>query len=102
MGVAEAVATGVAVAKLAGVPQPVIAAARRYLAALEAQRDARAEAAAMPQGSLPFGPTGLPEHESAHPADALRERLQNVDPDALSPREAHELLYSLKKLLDLS
>jgi DNA mismatch repair protein MutS len=93
---------GLAVAKLAGVPQQVIAAARRYLAELEAQRDAWAGAAAMPQGSLPFGPAALPEHESGPPADTLRQRLQEVDPDTLSPREAHQLLYSLKELLDPS
>ncbi len=84
---------GLAVAKLAGVPLGVIAAARRYLAALEAQRDA--VAAPSPQGSLPFG-VPLPPP----PADALRERLGSVEPDTLSPREAHALLYELRGLLD--
>jgi DNA mismatch repair protein MutS len=94
---------GLAVARLAGVPQPVIAAARKYLAALEAQRDAQAEAAPSPQQSLPF-------HEDAAPGagagaavaeaetDPLRERLAVLDPDALSPREAHALLYELREL----
>ena len=31
-------------------------------------------------------------------ADALAERLRGVDPDSLTPREALELLYELKKL----
>ena len=31
--------------------------------------------------------------------DALRERLASVEPDALSPREAHSLLYELRSLL---
>jgi DNA mismatch repair protein MutS len=88
---------GLAVAKLAGVPPQVIATARQYLAALEAQRDALAGASS-PQGALPFGappvlvPTAAP--------DALREKLAGITPDALSPREAHALLYELLGLLD--
>ncbi|HWL62111.1 MAG TPA: DNA mismatch repair protein MutS [Steroidobacteraceae bacterium] len=90
---------GLAVAKLAGVPQPVIAAARRYLAELESQRDAQVAAVPSPQVSLPFEPQ--PSAEEAAPAtDSLRARLTEVDPDALSPRQAHELLYDLKALLD--
>jgi DNA mismatch repair protein MutS len=90
---------GLAVAKLAGVPHPVISAARRYLAELEAQRDAHA-AAASPQGSLPFGARTVEPPDEPAPTDALRERLASIDPDALSPREAHAMLYSLKNLLD--
>ena len=37
------------------------------------------------------------EAEEAAP-DALREALAKVNPDTLSPREALELLYRLKKL----
>jgi DNA mismatch repair protein MutS len=86
---------GLAVAKLAGVPTPVIAAARRYLAALEAQRDAQARAAPSPQGALPFdAPPPAPER------DLLREKLVTVEPDSLSPREAQALLYELRGLLD--
>ncbi len=32
--------------------------------------------------------------------DALREALAALDPDALSPREAHEALYQLKRLIE--
>jgi DNA mismatch repair protein MutS len=86
---------GLAVAKLAGVPTPVIAAARRYLAALEAQRDAQARAAPSPQAALPFdAPPPAPER------DLLREKLVTVEPDSLSPREAQALLYELRGLLD--
>jgi DNA mismatch repair protein MutS len=88
---------GLAVAKLAGVPAPVIAAARRYLAELEAQRDAQAGAVS-PQAALPFGapPATIPP---ATP-DRLRERLAGIDADALSPRDAHQLLYELRNLLN--
>ncbi|MDQ2639046.1 MAG: DNA mismatch repair protein MutS [Pseudomonadota bacterium] len=90
---------GLAVAKLAGVPQPVIAAARRYLAELESQRDAQVAAVPSPQVSLPFEAQPV----AATPApgtDELRARLTDVNPDALSPRQAHELLYDLKALLE--
>src|SRR5690606_9097478 len=92
---------GLAVARLAGVPQPVITAARRYLAELEARRDAQALAAPSPQVALPFDVAAVPAREDAQtpPAsDALRQRLSLIDPDALSPREALALLYELRAL----
>jgi DNA mismatch repair protein MutS len=85
---------GLAVAKLAGVPAPVITAARSYLGELESQRDAHLRAAPSPQGSLPLGePVVEPQ------PDALREKLAAIDADALSPREAQALVYALKDLL---
>jgi DNA mismatch repair protein MutS len=81
------------VAQLAGIPQSVVKAARKHLAFLEAQA-----AAAQPQGDLfTSAPARAePEPEPAdHPALA---RLRDLDPDGLSPREALELLYALKKL----
>ena len=38
------------------------------------------------------------DFEDAEEPDALRERLEEIDPDALSPREALALLYELKDL----
>jgi DNA mismatch repair protein MutS len=89
---------GLAVARLAGVPAPVITAARRYLAELESQRDAQVAAAASPQVSLQFG--APPDRQPAEQPDALRARLEALDPDTLSPREAQALVYELKSLLD--
>jgi len=86
---------GLAVAKLAGVPREVIAAASRYLRALESQRDAQLAAQKSPQVSL-FDVPAPPEEP---PRDALRERLAALDPDALSPREAQALMYELRDLL---
>jgi DNA mismatch repair protein MutS len=91
---------GLAVAKLAGVPAAVIAAARRYLAQLEAQRDAQVGAAPSPQATLPFD-AQVPGTARPDPTpDSLRERLARIEPDALSPREAHDLLYELKGLIN--
>ena len=42
-----------------------------------------------------FAPPPVSEAPEAHP---LQTALQGIDPDALSPREALEQLYTLKKL----
>src|SRR5256885_871130 len=81
---------GLQVAALAGVPKPVISRARKYLELLEESAIARGNTADL------FAPTKAPEPEPA--ADPLRDELANINPDELSPREALELLYRLKKL----
>jgi DNA mismatch repair protein MutS len=81
---------GLQVAALAGVPKAVIRQARRYLQMLEDASVAR--------GGQDDLFTGAKEEAPAPEADALREALQKVNPDELSPREALELLYRLKKL----
>jgi DNA mismatch repair protein MutS len=82
---------GIQVARLAGVPAPVLAAARRKL--MELEEAARTDAI---QGDLFRG--GTP-HPSAAPApDLLRERLGAIEPDKLTPRDALDLLYELKAL----
>lgn len=79
---------GLQVAKLAGVPGAVIQAARHKLVILENQ-----QIAASPQGDL-FAPPSPPE-PVVNPA---LERLLEVDPDELTPRQALELLYELRGL----
>jgi DNA mismatch repair protein MutS len=80
---------GLQVAALAGVPSPIIVAARRYLAELE--RRSAATQAARAQQELALE---LPA-EMEHAAVAA---LKQLDPDALSPRAALEAIYQLKKL----
>ena len=80
---------GIQVARLAGMPVALVNQARQTLNALEAQAiDARA------QVDL-FAPP--PAVEPA-PASAVDKALAAIDPDALSPRDALELLYQLKTL----
>ncbi len=81
---------GLQVAALAGVPKPVIRQARKVLEALEQQSLQRGG-----QDDLFFNGT---KQEAEPEADALREAMQAVNPDELTPREALELLYRLKKL----
>jgi DNA mismatch repair protein MutS len=78
---------GLQVAALAGVPKEVIRRARAYLKTLESQRATQGDS---PQGQLP-----LTVEEPAG-NDALRDALDDLDPDSLSPREALEALYRLK------
>jgi DNA mismatch repair protein MutS len=81
---------GLQVAALAGVPKSVIRQARRYLQVLEDSSLASSQ-----QGDLFVG--SKPEEPEPSP-DALRDELAKLNPDELSPREALELLYRLKKL----
>ena len=85
---------GLAVAKLAGVPKHVVARARQVLDKLEKGR-AETGGIAAGLGELPlFAAAAVVDDEGT---DALRERLQELDLDALSPRDALELLYELKR-----
>ncbi len=87
---------GLQVAQLAGVPLAVIGAARRYLEALESERDrqrAAGNGAAASQNELPLFTA------AAHADDHLRAALAAINPDELTPRAALEELYRLRRLL---
>jgi len=81
---------GIQVAKLAGLPASVVKRARKVLADLEASR---------PRGTLDSLPLFSYEPPEAPPRDELREALAALDPDSMSPRNAHAALYALKRLL---
>ena len=81
------------VAKLAGVPGPVVSRARDVLERLEREAGAPAHLddlplfAAVAEPAASYGPS---------PAE---EALRVMDPDGMSPREAMDALYRLKGLL---
>jgi DNA mismatch repair protein MutS len=81
---------GLQVAALAGVPKPVIRQAQKYLQLLEDSSLARGN-----QDDLFSRKTEQPVEP---PTDPLRDEMLKVNPDELTPREALELLYRLKKL----
>ncbi len=95
---------GLQVAQLAGVPQPVIRAARKHLAQLEAQSSASSgqfdlfsvETLVAQANDEPYE-EAIAQQEV--PSAAL-EALHDIDPDNLSPREALDALYRLKRLAD--
>ncbi len=89
---------GVQVAKLAGMPAALVRQARATLEALEAK--ARAGDAQVDLFAAPV-PLSEPEPEPEHttrPPSALEAALANINPDALTPREALDALYRLKSI----
>lgn len=92
---------GLQVAQLAGVPQPVIRAARKHLAWLEQHAIGSETTPQMDLFALSLAEDEAPasdvESTARHPAlDALAA----LDPDAMPPREALDALYRLKGLLE--
>ena len=83
---------GLQVAQLAGIPAEVIARARRKLGQLE-QDDRQVKAAAA--GSVRQAELFTPE--ARHPALDL---LADITPDDLSPKQALDMLYRLRALLE--
>lgn len=92
---------GIQVAKLAGLPAPVIARASEVLSLLEKKDEPGAGAdslfadlplfsAARPRSAAPAQPTG---------PSAVEARLAETSPDELSPRDALALLYELRAML---
>jgi DNA mismatch repair protein MutS len=83
---------GLQVAALAGIPPSVLAQARQHLARLERQqRDDSPQMGLFDQAAV--------SHSREEP-DEMRQRIIDIEPDDLSPREAHELLYELKRLAE--
>lgn len=87
---------GLQVAQLAGVPPSVIKAARRHLAALEAH-----SVQPTPQFDL-FASAALDDDREettlANTPNPLTEALDEINPDELTPRQALDMLYRLKKI----
>jgi DNA mismatch repair protein MutS len=85
---------GLQVAALAGIPKSVTAKARRYLSELERERDALRNSVS-PQTELAL----VAPLAEAQPAEsAALEALRAIDPNALSPREALDMLFRLQQL----
>jgi DNA mismatch repair protein MutS len=85
---------GIAVARLAGLPPTVLARAKAVLSKLEAGRDATGGLAAG-LDDLPLFAATLVQEEKRDP---LYDTLGALDIDSLSPREALDQLYALKRL----
>lgn len=111
---------GVHVARLAGVPAPVVRRAGSLLAALEERAGRLTDAAALPlfaQASVAQASVAQAsvERETGQPndvsdgecsekleTDAVREALVALDPDVLSPREALDALYRIRSMLTVA
>jgi DNA mismatch repair protein MutS len=92
---------GVHVARLAGLPDAVLTRAEEVLHGLE-QGEARSAPARLAE-DLPLFAALVEQHRPRprpKETSALETALAEVEPDALSPREALQLVYRLKGLLD--
>ena len=90
---------GIQVAKLAGLPGPVIARAGEVLARLE-KADRRADGAAPALDDLPLFAATRPTSPASRPAgpDPLAEAVGALNPDDMSPKDALEALYRLRQM----
>jgi len=85
---------GIHVAKLAGMPGAVLARAQEVLRALEDGREGH-----KPLAKIDDLPLFAPQKPAPAKPSALEETLRGIDPDALSPRAALELVYALRKMI---
>jgi DNA mismatch repair protein MutS len=88
---------GIQVAKLAGLPPAVVERARLLLAELE--KTEREKPVATIVDDLPLFAAPIRQAAPTQPArpDPVREVLSGIDPDELTPKQALEALYALKK-----
>ncbi|MEM8574183.1 MAG: DNA mismatch repair protein MutS [Pseudomonadota bacterium] len=87
---------GIHVAKLAGLPGPVLERAGAVLAELE-KADGRPKPSDL-AGDLPLFEAAMAQ-ETAKTRSVVEETLRNLNPDAMTPQEAIEALYRLRGLL---
>ena len=89
---------GVQVAKLAGLPDKVVARARVVLDALEkGEREGGKKQATIDDLPL-FSVAPPPMTQASTRESEVEKRLDDIHPDTLSPREALDLIYELKSL----
>jgi len=84
---------GIHVARMAGIPRPVLRRARQVLARLESASDSRRGWIDQDQLDL-FSPPPEPE------PDPLIDEIRSLDPDDLTPRQALDLLYEWRGRVD--
>ncbi|MCA8882644.1 MAG: DNA mismatch repair protein MutS [Rhodobacteraceae bacterium] len=89
---------GVQVARLAGLPAPVIARARQVLETLEAGAREGSRRAPM-LDDLPLFAAPPPAPKAAVPEHPALTRLTGLQPDGLTPLEALSLIYELRALV---
>ena len=89
---------GIHVAKLAGLPAPVVARAEEVLRALEEGREGHKPLARI--DDLPLFSAAAAPVKIEQKSSAVEDALRDVLPDALTPKQALDLVYALKELLE--
>jgi len=90
---------GIHVARLAGLPTPVLKRAELILKTLEEEKNNPANS--LTANVLPlfsYNDDEAEEAETPEEESLLEEKLNSIDPDSLTPREALQALYDLKTL----
>lgn len=81
---------GLQVAKIAGMPPTALARAAELLDTFE-----------RPERAMPlFDPSSAADKASPASPHPVLEKIRSAKPDSLTPREAHDMLYELKNLVD--
>lgn len=86
---------GIQVAKLAGLPKGVITRATKILQTLEQEKSAN-----QPDLFTQKIPEPNNEPEPDQTAETLKTQLKSITPDTMSPREALDVVYDLRRILD--
>ncbi len=86
---------GIQVARLAGLPEAVVARARDVLEQLE-ETDRKAPGASLIDDLPLFSSNPKPATRAINPDQPLNDHLAGINPDELTPREALDALYVLK------
>jgi DNA mismatch repair protein MutS len=89
---------GIHVAKLAGLPPAVVGRAEEVLALLE-KSEQSGELARLAE-DLPLFSAARPKGGTPARESAVEKALAAIEPDALAPREALELIYKLKAMTE--
>lgn len=89
---------GIHVARLAGLPHNVVARAQEVLELLT--NGDQAGAVNRLTDDLPLFQTSAPQAPAPISKGLLEKRLGDIQPDSLSPRDALDIIYELKSLLD--
>lgn len=90
---------GLHVAEIAGLPGPVIKRAQEVLQNLERLPQRRPTVKPLHELPLFAAKPAKTQQPESNETVRLKQRISKIEPDALSPKEAHSLLYELKALL---
>lgn len=92
---------GIQCARLAGMPDAVVGRARELLSELESRpRQAPPDRRQLNLFGAPA--PSVPDSPADRTREAVLQRLRDSNPDDLSPRQAHQLLYAIREMMDES
>ncbi|MGP5202097.1 DNA mismatch repair protein MutS [Psychrobacter aquimaris] len=110
---------GLHVAKMAGIPTQVLNDAKRYLidnlkvengktiddkndlakSVTDKQRESNNDVVLEPQSSYAIQSPNIVDNLKQNQLFSIEDELSAIDPDSLTPKQAHDLLYHLKKII---